>query len=953
MDVPAPSSRAGCNRNMGSPVTEPSDDPYGVPATMNFDGYLELCSPSLADQLYSLVNDPSAHQMFAMWSSLGSSPRASGMSEDMPLGAYAGVSEAVAAAPPQKNDLVASENPAETGRVARSSGEPGADSDPGQGRTSLVPRPVGGNFLADRMLMALSFFRESLGDGVLAQVWMPVEHEGHAVLSTSDQPFLLDQSLAGYREVSRNFVFSAKEETGLHPGLPGRVFISGVPEWTSNVLYYSKPEYLRMEYALHHEVRGSLAMPIYDPSKGSCCAVLELITKREKPDFNAEMDNVRQALQAVNLKTTKDCSNQKFYTENQKAAFTEILDVLRAICHAHMLPLALTWVPMSNGIDGAYVVGRDGGLGSQSGKEILCVHESACYVNDAKMKGFFHACAESPLEKGQGIAGRALKSNLPFFSPNIREYSIKDYPLAHHARKFGLHAAVAIRLRSTYTGNDDYILEFFLPINCKGSEEQQMLLNNLSSTMQRICKSLRTVAESEVDKVDARNAVLYKTTSESVSPTGHSESSSHCDKPITEASFQDLSLVDKQGYMEPEQVQSSSMRLAEKKRSTAEKNISLDVLRKYFSGSLKDAAKSLGVCPTTLKRICRAHGISRWPSRKINKVNRSLKKIQTVINSVHGVDSSLQYDPGTGSLVPAASLPEKRPASSTDALPALSSGKTVEQKSVPKSEQAYSSPDGWQSESYQVQLSDAEKGEGGEFHMQTSNHSDIGNHTSYGANVTPHVSPEGTQGQSYPVGTVSAFHPKETGCVSPFVSARPTAENTGDQIVGRNSPSLQQADIDMVDDAFQKTNMVDDHEAREHTHPSTSGMTDSSSGSASSHPTFKKEPGHALKGKSGPTLTVKATYNGDTVRFKFLPSQGWYQLLEEIAKRFKLSTGTFQLKYKDDEDEWVILANDSDLQECVDVMDSMGSCNVKLQVRDLPCLISSSSGSSTCLRLPT
>lgn len=36
------------------------------------------------------------------------------------------------------------------------------------------------------------------------------------------------------------------------------------------------------------------------------------------------------------------------------------------------------------------------------------------------------------------------------------------------------------------------------------------------------------------------------------------------------------------------------MRLAEKKRSTAEKNIGMDVLRKYFSGSLKDAAKSLG-----------------------------------------------------------------------------------------------------------------------------------------------------------------------------------------------------------------------------------------------------------------------------------------------------------------------------------------------------------------------
>ncbi|KAF2601979.1 hypothetical protein F2Q70_00024547 [Brassica cretica] len=54
-------------------------------------------------------------------------------------------------------------------------------------------------------------------------------------------------------------------------------------------------------------------------------------------------------------------------------------------------------------------------------------------------------------------------------------------------------------------------------------------------------------------------------------------------------------------------------------------------------------------------------------------------------------------------------------------------------------------------------------------------------------------------------------------------------------------------------------------------------------------------------------VTVKATYREDTIRIKFETSVGCSQLYKEVGKRFKLQEGSFQLKYLDDEEEWVLM----------------------------------------------
>lgn len=175
-------------------------------------------------------------------------------------------------------------------------------------------------------------------------------------------------------------------------------------------------------------------------------------------------------------------------------------------------------------------------------------------------------------------------------------------------------------------------------------------------------------------------------------------------------------------------------------------------------------------------------------------------------------------------------------------------------------------------------------------------------------------------------------------------------ENSDCHFASRSSSSMAAAnEMDAAEDG--------DDGIVEHSQPTSSSMTDSSNGSgsmvndcSSGSQSFdeRKQP----KGKrncfdSGFKIRVKATYREDTIRFKFEPSAGYFQLYEEVARRFKLQNGTFQLKYLDDEEEWVMLVSESDLQECLEILDDVGTHTVKFQVRDMPYGLSSS-GSSNC-----
>ncbi|KAJ6859977.1 hypothetical protein NC651_036336 [Populus alba x Populus x berolinensis] len=331
--------------------------------------------------------------------------------------------------------------------------------------------------LRAKMEKALSLLKDSLGSTsrcFLAQFWVwrgfDLENQPYPHLCVPNSTLLEYRQLEGRQGLSPPDILDRAWNFGFN-----------FPEWTTNVSYYRQDEYARLSDAISCGVRGIISFPVIDPDKPDyCCAVLELVTMEEKQDFDLETEKVSQALQAANLRIKLPRPRTRCLNEVQRAALTEIADVTRAVCQTHGLPLALTWIPWGHG----YL---------RSWLWELAIERTACYA-DEEMQGFVHACEQLHLSEGQGAAGEAYLTRRPSFEPDVKEKHVWNYPLAHHARKYNLNAAVAILLRSTVDDNI-YILEFFLPILVKESSEQQDLVEKLKLTIKQTCKSLTMCLE--------------------------------------------------------------------------------------------------------------------------------------------------------------------------------------------------------------------------------------------------------------------------------------------------------------------------------------------------------------------------------------------------------------------------------------------------------------------------
>ena len=477
--------------------------------------------------------------------------------------------------------------------------------------------------LVERLTHAMSQLLDPrAGDGgvkgSLFQVWVPQpadEAQGTpgGVLATRGQPFTVSpastncDALAAFRFASTHYAFSPRA-SNFPVGMPGRVYNSGRAELTPNVQLYDREQYVRLPDAVQCGIKGTLAVPVFDeaasgPGRRRPAAVIEVATSRADVDWGAMIDRISGACSSARLSTSSARSGSSLpsVVSPLSARCSAVLTTLVArAASTHGMAYAQAWRLAEESV----AVAGEAGL-----PPAACLHAAGlpycCAPGIAaspELSAFRAMCADTPLCEGQGLPGVALQRGAAEWHGPGGAFDITAYPLCHFATAAGLRSGCALRLAvPPADGGGIVIVEGMSSQVANGGVEAEALLATYSA--------LLAALSAEAEAAGLMPSIPPTRKRSAVPPAAKAPGS-----PVAPAAPQpepgddeDDGDNDEEGEEEEDALPSGA---------TVKRSLPRDVITSHFAYGLSDAAKRLGMCPTTLKRICRKYGVARWPSRK-------------------------------------------------------------------------------------------------------------------------------------------------------------------------------------------------------------------------------------------------------------------------------------------------------------------------------------------------
>ncbi|KAG5547261.1 hypothetical protein RHGRI_013062 [Rhododendron griersonianum] len=80
------------------------------------------------------------------------------------------------------------------------------------------------------------------------------------------------------------------------------------------------------------------------------------------------------------------------------------------------------------------------------------------------------------------------------------------------------------------------------------------------------------------------------------------------------------------------------------------------------------------------------------------------------------------------------------------------------------------------------------------------------------------------------------------------------------------------------------------------------------------------------------SVNLKAMYGDTTIKFQFPLTSGINELKEEVSKILECKLGSFNIEYKDEDGDWILMARDENVREYLQLLTSLGNQVTKLKL---------------------